>query len=147
MVQLYGLAIFWLILKDKHGNIGRLQFWLDDLKNEHVAAALSDVQKSIFDVAETQTRRPAERPVVGGVKRQFLGVVQIHSEHLDAVVAAVGNPDAARGVNTQSSRLVKMVDVSARYRAVTNTATQQHTNSKVIRATDCIFSYYQPTRH
>jgi len=97
---------------------------LDDLKDEHFAAALSDVQKCIFDVAQTQTGRPAKRSLVGGIELQFLGVVQIHSEHLDAVVPAVGDPDAFRGVDTQCSRFVELVDGRAPCRAVTNTVNQ-----------------------
>jgi len=92
----------------------KLQFLLQHSEDEYFATALADVQQSVV-VVETQTRRAAQ--LVVGVE-QFLSVVEVDAEHLDAVIARVCNPDAIHGVDDKGPRLVELVEVSATRRAV-----------------------------
>jgi len=92
------------------------RYGLQFLEDEYFAAALTDIKKPVAVVfIETQTSRIAE--LVVGVE-QFLRVVEIDSEQLDAVVTAVCHPDVAEAVDDECTRLIELVQFSAGRSAV-----------------------------
>jgi len=91
-----------------------LWFCLQHSEDEYSAVTLTDVQKSVH-VVDAQARRTVQLAV--GVE-QFLRVVEVDSEHLDAVIAVVGDPDAMGGVDDERAWLVELVWVGAGSRAV-----------------------------
>ena len=82
----------------------RLQFVLLDSEDEYSSVVLSDVQQSA-DVVEGEAGRSVEA-VVGA--DEFVRVhLQHGSEHLDAVIATVSDPDALGRVDDQCPRFVE----------------------------------------
>ena len=87
-----------------------LQLRLKHLEDEYFAVVLPHIEKSL-DVVDAEAGGSVESAV--GVD-EFQRMFEVDAEYLDAVVAAVGDPDAPRRVDDERPRLVELVGVGAR---------------------------------